>query len=411
MFNLAISTFLLFFGMGAIGPILSLYLVHYLHFTDIQAGMILALSATSAIIAPLVGSFIADRFVSSERLLSLCLFGASASLFLLFHVHGFWVFLCIYFFYIMLFAPCSSLNNTVIFHHIKDRKKDYGRIRVFGTLGWICVAWLFSWSRLRGGDGLLIAQRLPEAILVSAVTFAVLGFFAFFIPAKQKPNRTGKVSLLHWGSIKVIRKPQVMALVVLAFISVVVERFYIFGSSLFLFQSGISPSLILPFLSLGQFFEIPAMLLLGLLLTRLGIRNLLMLGISCNMARYAFFIFSEGNPLLILSGTLFHGLAYTFFFSSAAILLDSHSNPENRAGVHQLFNVLTIGLGSLVGSLASGTIGNMLRSSSGNSIDFDRFWGMALALCIVNLFLLVFLAGRNKRIKDSAPPLSWLDAE
>ena len=113
----------------------------------------------------------------------------------------------------------------------------------------------------------------------------------------------------------------------------------------------------------------------------------------------------------MVCGILFHGLAYTFFFSSAAILLDSHSHIRNRAGVHQIFNVLTLGLGSLAGSLLAGGMGKLLRTANGLSVDFDRFWSVALGLCVVNLFLLVFLAGKGKKTEGKYPPQSWLEAE
>ncbi len=410
MYNLIMTTFILFFGMGALGPILSLYLVNCLHFTDIQAGVILSLSAISSIIAPLAGSFIADRLIPAERLLSICLFGASSMLLVLYHTHGYISFLVLYFLYLLLLAPCMSLNNTVIFHHVKDRKKDYGRIRVFGTLGWIAVAWLFSWFRLRGGGGDILTGRLPEAILVSAAAFALLGIAAFFIPAKQ-PVITEKVRLFPVDSVAVIKKPQVLALMAIAFLSIIIDRFYTFGSSLFLAQSGIPAQSILPFLSVGQIFEIPAMLLLGSFILKLGIRNVMMLGIACNVARYAFFILSNGNTTFILVGTLFHGLAYTFVFSSIAILLDSHTSPKSRAGVHQLFNVLASGIGALVGSLLAGAVAKAMRSKIDLSINFNYFWGIALGISIFTLFLLAFLAGRNKYPREGAPPLSWLEAE
>jgi MFS family permease len=190
-----------------------------------------------------------------------------------------------------------------------------------------------------------------------------------------------------------------------------VDRFYIYGSSLFLAQSGVPVHSVLPLLSVGQILEIPAMLLLGTILMRFGIRNLLVMGVASNIARYFFFIISEGNPTLMVCGILFHGLAYTFFFSSAAILLDSHSHVRNRAGVHQIFNVLTLGLGSLAGSLLAGGMGKLLRTANGLSVDFDRFWSVALGLCVVNLFLLVFLAGKGEKNGGKNPPQSWLEAE
>jgi hypothetical protein len=64
--------FLQFFIAGAFVPVLSLYLINYLHFSGRQAGIIFSLTSAGSIVAPLFTIYIADRFIPSERLLGLC---------------------------------------------------------------------------------------------------------------------------------------------------------------------------------------------------------------------------------------------------------------------------------------------------------------------------------------------------
>src|SRR6056297_3510566 len=81
--------FLLMFAFGTFFPILSLYLTKQLHFTGTQTCVIMSMSAVSAIVAPLVGSFLADRVLSAEKLFVVCNLGGAVLAFYLSTVNTF----------------------------------------------------------------------------------------------------------------------------------------------------------------------------------------------------------------------------------------------------------------------------------------------------------------------------------
>ena len=402
---LSAITFFLFFALGAVSPVLSLYLTQYLHFTGGQAGIILSVSALSAIIAPLIGSFVADRLISSERLLSVCLLGTAVFLFLLSRAHGFGSVLCAYLGYILLLGPVSSLNNSVIFHHVPDRKRDYGGIRVWGTIGWIVVAWLFSFLWLKGAKGVVIPERLPDGLLVAAVTYGLLGLYTLSLPVSVRIGRKEKLRLLPGDSLAVIMKPQVLLLTMITLVAFVVNCFYYYGASIFLKQAGFATDMIMPVLSIGQVIEIPAMAFLGIFIARLGMKTVMLFGLLGNILRYVFFVFSGGHPAMIAAGIAFHGINYAFFFSTASIFLDSHVQPSSRAGAHQLFAILTTGVGTLGGNLLAGFCSQKFVLASGG-VNFDVFWGFCLAAVAVAFAVLaVFFRkdGQTASAVEKAP--------
>ena len=58
----------------------------------------------------------------------------------------FWLYALLYGLFYM---PTLSLTNSLAFAHLPDRERDFGKVRLWGTLGWIAVGlamghWLAS---------------------------------------------------------------------------------------------------------------------------------------------------------------------------------------------------------------------------------------------------------------------------
>jgi MFS family permease len=396
-FRLSIVTFFLFFGFGATGPVMSLYLQDRLHFTGTQTGLILSMSAFSALVSPVVCSVLADRLISAERLDRLIsaerLFGVllllgGALMGALYRTESFPVFLVLYLCYYLAVGATASLANVVIFHRIEDRR-HYGYVRVWGTFGWIAVAWVFGWLWLRGSGGNPIPERLPDALLLCALSLGGLGLYAFTLPSTVVLNRDARPEFLPRAAFEVVRRPAVLWLALITMAAGVTDRIYYYSAAIFLKQSGVSEPNVLPLLSTGQIPEVFAMILLGRLTTRLGLVPVILLGALCNIARYAFFILANGSRAALTAGILMHGLTYAFFFSTVFILLDSMTEQGSRAGVHQLFTLLSSGVASLLGNWLAGAAMDACRLPDG-TVRFDLLWSIPFVIAIAVSLALVW---------------------
>ena len=37
--------------------------------------------------------------------------------------------------------PTLSVTNSIAFHHLAGREREFGRVRLWGTIGWIAASW------------------------------------------------------------------------------------------------------------------------------------------------------------------------------------------------------------------------------------------------------------------------------
>src|SRR5947209_15639585 len=128
--------FLQFAPQGAVLPVFSLHLEE-LGFTRLEIGWASATQALAALVAPLVAGQVADRWFPAQNCLVVCALLAGVVLWVLatltspLAVFGaslaFW----------LLMGPASTLGTALIFAHLPSPERNFGSVRLWGTLGWV----------------------------------------------------------------------------------------------------------------------------------------------------------------------------------------------------------------------------------------------------------------------------------
>ena len=368
--------FLQYVVPGAITPILSLYLKDHLGFPAYQAGIIMAMPAAAAVIAPLLASRLADRWISAAHMLLICHASAGVLMLLLYQVRTFPVFVVLFFFYGLCFAPTFGLTNAVVLHHTEDAKRDFGGIRMWGTAGWVLVAWVFGYFWMRGAPP---GARLPHALPISGLASLVLALFALTL--RDAPAGSGGTTRYR-EVLRLFLRPEMLLLCVLNLLNGACHQFYYFGMSPFLNQTHFPDRFIMPGMSIGQVSEVIVLGLLGWFLLRMSMKTAMLIGVLAQGLRMVMFAFA-GSHAMVLAGIGLHGFCYAFFFTAAYLYVEAHSTRDTRAGTQQVLTIMISGAGTLAGFLAAGWTAQYLTDPITGLTNYRTFWLVPAALCVI----------------------------
>ena len=382
--RLSLMMFLEYVTWGSWLPLLALYLGNVLKFTAGEMGWIFATPAVACVVGLFVGGQLADRLMSVEKLLAVLHVIGGAAMFAMSLQTSFWPFLLLMLVYQLAFTPTLTLTNAIAFHHLQDGR-SFGKIRLWGTIGWIAASWPFVFL-LSGKSGAELDAALTSIFVVSGIASFGLAAFAMTLPATPPAAQPAGANA-PFAAIKLLAVPAFLVLFVVTFMDALVHQAYFQFTSPFLERAGLAANWIMPAMSIGQIAEIATMAVLGAVIKSFGWRTTMAVGIAAHAAR--FFIFAIGDPLwLMIAVNVVHGMCYAFFFAAVYIFVDEHFPRDSRASAQGLFNLLILGLGPFVGSLLWGALGDRLQTPAGQ-VDFSRLFMWPAWLAVAALVLLV----------------------
>jgi nucleoside transporter len=381
--RLAGMMFLEYVIWGSWLPLLALYLGDVLGFTGGQIGWIFATQAIACVIGLFLGGQVADRVMATERLLAVLHVVGGVAMFALAWQSTFGPFFAIMLVYQLAYIPTLSLTNTVCLYHARDPQREFGRLRLWGTIGWIAASWPFVFL-LAGRTGPDLHAALASIFIVAGIASLAMAALSLTLPpTPPAPSSSGASAPSE--ALKLLREPSMLVLFVVTTMDALVHQCYFQWTSPFLQAAGLAENWIMPAMSVGQVAEIASMAALGFVLARLGWRWTLLVGILAHALR--FFVFAIGDPLwFMVAINVVHGICYAFFFAAVYIYVDERSPRDARASAQGLFNLVILGIGPFAGSLLWGWLGDVFRTPAG-AVDFSRLFlapaGLALAALVL----------------------------
>jgi MFS family permease len=137
--QLSVMMFLQYAIWGAWLPLFFSFAYEYRKIPIEQVGILFSVAAIGALAAPFISGQIADRYFNTEKFLALSHIAGAAMVWFLATIESYSGLMIFGILYSMIYAPTLALTNSLAFHHLPDRDRDFGKVRVWGTVGWIVV--------------------------------------------------------------------------------------------------------------------------------------------------------------------------------------------------------------------------------------------------------------------------------
>jgi nucleoside transporter len=327
---------------GAWLPLIFSYLPS-LGFTALQQTLILNAFPVAALIAMFFSNQFADRNFAAEKFLGFSqLIGGLAMVGLTF-TKAFWPFFGLMLVHCLLYVPTLSIVNSIVFANLKD-SKDFGLVRMGGTIGWVLAAWPLYFI-------LTDVSSIRWTYMISGVASLLLAGFSLVLPHTPPKKAEVAENKFAWlEAMRLLTQPFVLVLWLVTFVDAYVLNAYFNWAGSFLGspQVGIKTNHIMPIMSIGQVAEILTMAILATALKRLGWRWTMMLGIFGHVVRFAVFALFPQQTWLIVLVFILHGICYAFFFAAVYIFVDEYFPKDVRSSAQGLFNFMILGLGVIV---------------------------------------------------------------
>ncbi len=363
--------FFYFATLGVLVPYWGLYLKS-VGFSPEDIGSLIALLMVSRIVAPLVWGWIADhrtRRMSVVRASSLLTTVVFIGVF--FGTHFWWLALVMLAFSFFWHASLPLVEVSTM-NHLGAQPGAYGRVRLWGSIGFI-----LSVAAL----GAMIDRHGPWWVLPSLLVL-MTGIWLYSL---SLPESEFKVHVAHpQPFLKTIMRPEVFAFLLACFLMQVSHGPYYTFYSIYLEANGYSKSVIGLLWAFAVVCEIGVFLLMQRLLLRVALRPVLLASFFLAAVRWLLIgYFPQYLSVLILAQGL-HAATFGSFHAIAMQMVHRFFTGRHQHRGQAIYGSASFGIGGAVGSYYSG----QTWVSLGPAVTFAIAAAAAAAAFVVAYFLL-----------------------
>jgi predicted MFS family arabinose efflux permease len=344
-----------------------------LGFDDLTIAACCATQAVATAVASLVAGQVADRWLSAERALAICALLSGIDLWFLANLRDPMLVFAATLFFWMVCGPMTLLGTTVTFTHLPAPERQFGPVRMWGTVGWMVIGWLISaW--------LVWNDRLTDAFRIGGLASFVLAGYALLLPPTPPRRTPGATGFAPLAALSLLRREPFLVYTLCMLGASITFAFSTQNTPLLLRELGVQQGQLPAVLTLAQVTEVAGLFILPGVLLALGLRNTMLLGLAAWSA--AMLASALGGPAaLVVSSLVLHGVYITGFMIAGQVYVNSQAEGGVRASVQGLFNCVN-GVGLLLGSLLAG----WLRQATGNNLPMTFSVAAGIALLMLALF-------------------------
>jgi len=333
--------FFYFSVLGALVPYWGLYLKS-IGFTPVDIGSLMAVLMLSRIVAPNIWAYIADhradrmRVVRVASLLTMLLFTG------VFVATSFWWLALVMLTFSFFWHASLPLIEVQVMHHTRHKPGAYGRVRLWGSIGFIAsVAVLGSVLDVAG----------PWWILpVMTALMAGIWFFSLTLPESEMAGHMQHPGPFH----KVVLRPEILAFLVACLLMQVSHGPYYTFYSIYLDGHGYSKTVIGMLWAYAVVCEIIVFLFMPRILKFVDQRTVLMVSFALAAARWLVIGYFPDNLALLIFAQTLHAASFGAFYAAGMQMVYRFFVGMHQHRGQAVYGTVAFGVGGAIGSYYSG---------------------------------------------------------
>lgn len=340
-FSFALFFFAYYGYVGVFSPYASLYFAGK-GMSAAQIGGLMSLMQVMRIFGPNLWGWVADRHRSRVTVLRLTAAAAAATFVGIFVGHSF-----AYFFALMvvvnLFTSAQGpLSEAVMLSEMRGDMTHYGRLRLWGSVGFILAVTIGGPILDRFGIGLMPWMALMLLVLV-------------FVASLRMEEDTHVYSHHEVPSVlSLLKRREVIAFFISTFLMIAAHASLYVFYSLYLARIGYNNTVIGLMWSLGVVVEIVFFFYQTPIFRRFGIRKLMLASLLIAVARFLLIGLGAESLTLLLVAQIMHAATFGVHHSASVATMQRWFSGPLQARGQALYTSISYGLGGTLGGLILG---------------------------------------------------------
>jgi MFS transporter, PPP family, 3-phenylpropionic acid transporter len=349
--------FFYFAFIGAFTPYFTLYL-QSLGLAPAAIGTLMSLMLAMRLVAPNFWGWLAHRIGRKALVVRASALLSVAGFLTFFFVTDFWGLFAGMALMSFFWSASLPLVEAMTLRHLEGRVEQYGRIRLWGSVGFI-VAVL--------GTGAWL-DRAPLASVLWVNLALLIGIFVCAcLLTDVLASRATETSI---RLISALMRPQVLTLLAACFfMSAAHGPFYVFYS-IHLVDHGYDKAAVGMLWSLGVVAEIAVFMAMPRLIGNWSVATILRASFALAVIRFLLIGWAADAIALLVLAQLMHGATFGAYHAAAVAALNRWFPASQQARVQALYGSISFGAGGMFGNLVSGAawegIGSALTFSLGS---------------------------------------------
>ncbi|KPJ55948.1 MAG: hypothetical protein AMS16_03320 [Planctomycetes bacterium DG_58] len=368
--------------LGVVNPLLPLFLKSR-GLNKAQVGKTWALFSVMALVGPPVWGMISDASRDRRRPLLACVALAAVAFSGYYFCRSLLTLVLMTVVFGMIFKAVIPLGIGLTFAWAEPARKDYSRLRLFGTAGYVVSLVLMS-----------IPRRFfeIEAIFPCFVLFAAAAAVGLHSLPKIPGAGHRKID---WHALKLLGRPAFAVTVVCTFVAQAsMAAHYTFFSQYAKADLQVGDGTLMFFWAFGSVFEVVMLTQAGRLIRRFGTKPVLAVGMAGIALRLGIYAALPFKPVVFLVQGL-HAFTFGAVHASTVTFVNYAAPTKWRSSAQTIFEGVTIGLGMSFGALVGGQIAQ--------AWSYPVLFGCASAAAALAMVVYAIFGRSVSLIRDADP--------